>query len=93
MDGAGAALAVVAALLRAGEVSSFAQAVEQRRARIDVKLVLLAVDPQRDWHRAAPPGRRNVTGCRALGHEVTRIDAATTPAVPEVARKVRRLRP
>ena len=38
VDGAGAALAVVAAFLRAGEVQMLAQAVEQRGARIDPTL-------------------------------------------------------
>ena len=46
-DRAGAALAVVAALLGAGQAQVLAQRVEQRRARIDLQAVLLAIDRQR----------------------------------------------
>ena len=57
-DRAGAALAVVAALLRAGEAEVLAQEVEQRGARVDVEAVLLAVDAERDLgHAATLPGR------------------------------------
>ena len=44
VHGACAALAVVAALLGAGEVQALAQAVQQGDARLDVELVRLAVD-------------------------------------------------
>ena len=47
-DRAGAALAVVAALLRAGQPEVLAQEVEQRGADVDVEAVLLAVDPEGD---------------------------------------------
>ena len=46
--GAGAALAVVAALLRAGQAEVLAQQVEQGRAGVDLERVLLAVDGQGD---------------------------------------------
>ncbi len=48
MDGAGAALAVVATLLGAGEMQDFAQAIEQGHARIDRNFALLAVDAEFD---------------------------------------------
>src|SRR6185503_8357296 len=47
-DGAGAALAVVAALLRAGQAEPLAQQVEKGRARVELERVLLAVDAQAD---------------------------------------------
>ena len=43
-DGAGAALAVVAALLGAGQAQVFAQRVEQGGARVEFKGVLGAID-------------------------------------------------
>jgi len=43
-DGAGAALAVIASLLRTGQAEVLAHEVEERRARIEVELVLVAVD-------------------------------------------------
>ena len=46
--GAGAALAAVAALLGAGQVQHFAQRIEQGDARLDIELVLGAVDAQRE---------------------------------------------
>ena len=48
--GAGAALAVVATFLRACQLQMFAKSVEQRRARIDLQGVLLAVDLELDLH-------------------------------------------
>src|SRR5205085_12019405 len=47
-DRAGAALPVVAGLLRAGQAESLAQEVEQGGPRVDLQRVLLAVDAQRD---------------------------------------------
>jgi len=47
-DGAGAALAVVAALLRTRQAEPLAQQVEQRGARVELERVLLAVDVQAD---------------------------------------------
>ena len=52
MDGACAALAVIASFFRPGERDSFADAIEQRRSRIDAKLAILSVDAQRDWDSA-----------------------------------------
>ena len=49
MHGAGAALTVIATFLRAGEGDSLANTIQQRRARIDSKVVVFAVNPQRDW--------------------------------------------
>jgi hypothetical protein len=46
MHGAGAALAVVAAFLGAGQGEGFAQAIEERRARVEAQPMLPAVDPQ-----------------------------------------------
>ena len=48
VDGAGSALAVVAALLGAGEVEVFAQAVEQGGAGVEAEVVDLAVDVEGD---------------------------------------------
>ena len=56
-----AALAVITALLRSGESNGLAEAIEQRRSRIDAKLVLLAIDAQRDWHGA------NIIDLRQIG--------------------------
>src|SRR5207244_6237156 len=52
-DGARAALAEVAALLRAGEHEVLPHEIEERRSRIDVQRMLLAVDAQRDLHAVA----------------------------------------
>ena len=43
VNGAGAALAVIASHLGAGEMQHFAQAIEQGQARIDGELMLLRV--------------------------------------------------
>jgi hypothetical protein len=45
------ALAVIASLFRSGEMQIFAKAIEKSRARIDPKIVLLAVDTQCDGDR------------------------------------------
>src|SRR5258705_6576572 len=47
-----AALPVVAALLRSCESNGFTDAIEERRTRVNAKLVVLAVDTQRDRDRA-----------------------------------------
>jgi hypothetical protein len=47
-DRARAALAVVAALLRAGQRQVLAQCVEQRRARVDVQRVVGTIDVERE---------------------------------------------
>jgi len=46
MHGAGAALAVVAAFLRAGEQDDFTQAVQKRGARVEAQPMLISVDAQ-----------------------------------------------
>src|SRR5687768_14748869 len=56
MHRAGAALSVVAAFLRSSEVNGLAQAIKQRRARVDAQLMILAVDAQRDGDRAFDVG-------------------------------------
>ena len=48
MHRARAALAVIATFLRARESNGLADAIQQRRARINAKMVGLAVDAQRD---------------------------------------------
>src|SRR5262249_14296705 len=65
-DSAGAALAVIAPLLGAGEAELLAQEVEQRRARVENERVLDPVDAQAD------PAARHDTW-------VTRVDPAVTP--------------
>ena len=64
--GARAALAGVAADMRAGEIEMFAQEVHEQRARFDVRFAHLAVDGNGDWdHRGADPspnGRVLATG-------------------------------
>ena len=48
VDGAGSALAVVAAFLGAGQADGLAQAVKERGARINLKIKLLSVDTEAD---------------------------------------------
>ena len=52
-DGAGAADAVLAAQMRAGEAELVAQEIGERPAYLDLFLVALAVDGQRDFPRLA----------------------------------------
>ena len=52
MHRARAALAVVASFLRSGQMQVLAEAIEQRRARIELQIVLLAVHTQTDWNGA-----------------------------------------
>ena len=47
-----AALAVIASLLRAGQVQVLTETIEQRRARIDSQIIFLAIHTQRDWNGA-----------------------------------------
>jgi hypothetical protein len=70
MDDAGAALAGVAADMRAGQAQLFAQQLDQQRARFDLDLVLSAVHRQRDLrHFASPPDQffRPRSGARSSG--------------------------
>jgi hypothetical protein len=46
MHGAGAALAVIAAFLGAGQGNGFAQAIQERRARVEAQPVLASIDAQ-----------------------------------------------
>lgn len=50
-DGAGAALAEVAAFLGAGQVQAIAQSVEEGRPHVDREAMLRAVHPERDGAR------------------------------------------
>src|SRR2546423_1169771 len=52
-DGAGAALALLAGVLRAGEPEALAQGEEEALALPDVGLHLLAVDREREFHAAS----------------------------------------
>src|SRR5262249_21167121 len=65
---AGAALTLIAAFLRAGEVEVLAQHVEEGGARIKRKRVTCAIDSQahRDWRRCRVcPRLRSGAGCDA----------------------------
>ena len=75
--GAGAALAVVAALLGAGEAEVLAQRVEQRGAGVELERARLAVDGERDrgalgFHGAATrrPGSAACGGIAGDGVEL-----------------------
>jgi hypothetical protein len=46
MHGASAALAVIAAFLGAGQGNGFAQAIQERRARVEAQPVLASIDAQ-----------------------------------------------
>jgi hypothetical protein len=52
MHCARAALPVVTALLRSGERNRLTDAIEERCPRVDAKVVILAVDAQRNWDHA-----------------------------------------
>ena len=56
MDGAGAALTLVAALLGSGQLQIFAQRIEQRHARLDVETTLDTVDREKGFHVGSLPG-------------------------------------
>ena len=91
MHGAGAALTVIAALLCAGKGDDLANTIQQRRAGIDSKVVVLAVNPQRDWGRSVNrrtirdyrmrfirvklSAPRNDGGCRAASHRQEKVPA------------------
>ena len=65
---AGAALTVVATLLRSGQADMLAKRVEQRRAHIESKPVIAAVDLERDLGWCARiRGRRGACRLRAGG--------------------------
>ena len=92
VHGARAALPVVAALLRAGEGDGLAEAVEQRRPRVDAEPVLLAVDAQRDRDRALDArrlrDRRGRCGVDGGAPPAMAAAAAEEPAVERNARRV-----
>jgi hypothetical protein len=56
VHGAGSALTVVAAFLGAGQDNVFAQAVEQRRPRVEAEVVLVSIDTQRHGYGALGAG-------------------------------------
>src|SRR5712691_2740028 len=60
-DGAGSAVRRVAADVSAGEPEDVADQVDEQEARLDVGLVLLAVDGDLDLHRAHPSQRTRAT--------------------------------
>src|SRR3954465_12232385 len=68
-DGARAALTVIAALLRTGELQMFAQCVEEARAWVEVKRQLSAVDLEleRSGFRRGAGGRRDIRGSGRFG--------------------------
>jgi hypothetical protein len=57
---AGPALAMIASLLRAGQLEMLAEAIQERSARIDPQIVLLAINPERNRDRVFR------FGCRRL---------------------------
>src|SRR5258708_5668052 len=91
MHRAGAALTVIAAFLRAGEGDGLANTIQQRRARIDSKVMVFTVDPQRDWDsslnrrtvreyrmrfvRVERSASRNYGGCRTASHRQEKFPA------------------
>ena len=62
VDGARAALPVIAPFLRAGEMERFAQRIQQRAARVDLNCMLRAVhrkgDLHKTWRRGGSRGLR-----------------------------------
>ena len=84
VDRAGAALAVVAAFLRAGQVEPFAQRVQQCGARVEIaQRVFLAVDAQRDGAAAGGfgliLGAGSATGAAAAAREQRRPKGLSLP--------------
>src|SRR6266851_479496 len=81
MHGAGAALAVVAAFLGAGQVNGFAQAIQERRARVEAQPVLAAIDTQNQGYDS--PGIRGRRGRIDSGVQVCllRVRPGCTRAV------------
>ena len=91
MHRAGAALTVIAAFFGAGEGDGLANTIQQRRARIDSKVVVFAVNPQRDWDsslnmrtvgyyrvrflRVEWSASRNDGGCRTTSHRQEKFPA------------------
>src|SRR2546421_4147973 len=91
MHRAGAALTVIAAFLCAGEGDGLANAIQQRRARIDSKVMVFAINPQRDWDgslkmrmvryyrvrfvRVEWSASRNDGGCRTASHSQEKFPA------------------
>ena len=49
---AGAARSLIAAFLRAGQIEIFAQRVEQRDPRLNLQMLIPAVDPERKFYGA-----------------------------------------
>ena len=62
MDGAGAAVGRVAADVRAGQPELVAQRVDQQQPRLDLELVLHAVDVQAHRNRCAHSSPSKVAG-------------------------------
>ena len=95
MHGAGSALAVIAALLRARKVQVFPQAVQQRGPRIDSKHAIFAVHSR--VTDTVPGGRRRPGASAADGASCIAVAARTgeavaaIPAAPRWDRKERRV--
>jgi hypothetical protein len=69
-DGAGAALAVIAALFRSGQVEAIAQRVQQRGPRRNGQLALGAVDKKGDVHGSRSGDRFQWSRRGTLGHRI-----------------------
>src|SRR5882672_10740359 len=77
MHRAGAALAVIATFLRARESNGLADAIQQRRARINAKMVVLSVNAQRDRDSAVDAALiRDFPGWAALRASSFRVRRA-----------------
>ncbi len=94
--GARTALAVITSLFRAGQMQVLTEAIEQRRARIDAQIVLLAIDTQGDRNRALYRGHcfycfryRSRFGARAFPN--TEPAEASKLAIPKRERNLRRV--
>ena len=101
MHGAGAATAMIAALLGAGELGVFAQCVEQRGALVHLQRMRLAVDGEGDGNetRAGRGGLRNARVGREAGdgqggrggggaYQVPSSDGRSHAEIPCVGAKV-----
>ena len=96
--GAGAALAVVAALLGAGEMQLLAQRIEQRSPGLDIEVRRLAVDMKIDADRKSAIGRghghhrslrelRLVARARKLRRRTEHVSVAAAPNTQRQAQR------
>jgi hypothetical protein len=82
VHGARATLALIAALLGPGEADVLAQAIEQRRPRIQADAMRLSVDTQLDAHGARVIAHVSGFGRRSLPQDVARFDGGDHPGRP-----------